>query len=389
MQKRSVLTGLCIFLAIFFLTIPLFSYAQKDPAKPAKTESTPATPTAEVRFDGKVLFEIKERILSFSPEDRARAITERLDALTRDSLLRIEEIKAADFDEGAAISYGQKTIMTITDKDARVAGKPRLTLAQEYAEKIRNAIKEKQARYSFRSILFGVLFMFISTAVLIAILILFKRIFPIIYGIVHSWKGTRIRSIVIQAFEALSADRLVAMLITWSKASGYFSLSSFSISIFLLSSASSHGHRVMQRFYLVISLIHSRQSAAQYSTICQTFSFWRLLRWLLTMLLNLSVFSLTRLIKGPLCFPAFIRIGQCLPTKLPASLSLPLLWSWPSPIFPVRNHRHSRVFPSFSVFSSLSVLRQQLQTSLQVLSSTIPGHSASGTVSGLATLKET
>ena len=214
MQKRSVLTGLCIFLAIFFLTIPLFSYAQKDPAKPAKTESTPATPTAEVRFDGKVLFEIKERILSFSPEDRARAITERLDALTRDSLLRIEEIKAADFDEGAAISYGQKTIMTITDRDARVAGKPRLTLAQEYAEKIRNAIKEKQARYSFRSILFGVLFTFISTAVLIAILILFKRIFPIIYGIVHSWKGTRIRSIVIQAFEALSADRLVGMLIT-------------------------------------------------------------------------------------------------------------------------------------------------------------------------------
>ena len=54
----------------------------------------------------------------------------------------------------------------------------------------------------------------ISTAVLIAILILFKRIFPKIYGIVHSWKGTRIRSIVIQAFEALSADRLVGMLIT-------------------------------------------------------------------------------------------------------------------------------------------------------------------------------
>ena len=83
MQKRSVLTGLCIFLAIFFLTIPLFSYAQKDPAKPAKTESTPATPTAEVRFDGKVLFEIKERILSFSPEDRAKAISDRIELLSQ------------------------------------------------------------------------------------------------------------------------------------------------------------------------------------------------------------------------------------------------------------------------------------------------------------------
>jgi small-conductance mechanosensitive channel len=214
MQKRSVLTGLCIFLAIFFLIIPFFSYAQKDPAKPAKTESTPATPTAEVRFDGKTLFEVRERILSFSPEDRARAITERLEALTKDQLLRVEEIKANDFDEGAAISYGQQIIMTITDRDARVSGRPRLTLAQDYAEKIRNAIKEKQARFSFRSILFGILFTIISTAVLIAILILFKWVFPKIYEIVRSWKGTRVRSIVIQAFEALSADRIIGMIIT-------------------------------------------------------------------------------------------------------------------------------------------------------------------------------
>jgi small-conductance mechanosensitive channel len=214
MQKRSVLTGLCIFLAIFFLIIPFFSYAQKDPAKPAKTESTPATPTAEVRFDGKTLFEVRERILSFSPEDRARAITERLEALTKDQLLRVEEIKANDFDEGAAISYGQQIIMTLTDRDARVSGRPRLTLAQDYAEKIRNAIKEKQARFSFRSILFGILFTIISTAVLIAILILFKWVFPKIYEIVRSWKGTRVRSIVIQAFEALSADRIIGMIIT-------------------------------------------------------------------------------------------------------------------------------------------------------------------------------
>jgi small-conductance mechanosensitive channel len=214
MQKRSVLTVLCIFLAIFFLIIPLFSYAQKDPAKPAKTESTPATPTAEVLFDGKTLFEVRERILSFSPEDRARAITERLEALTKDQLLRVEEIKANDFDEGAAISYGQQIIMTITDRDARVSGRPRLTLAQDYAEKIRNAIKEKQARFSFRSILFGILFTIISTAVLIAILILFKWVFPKIYEIVRSWKGTRVRSIVIQAFEALSADRIIGMIIT-------------------------------------------------------------------------------------------------------------------------------------------------------------------------------
>jgi small-conductance mechanosensitive channel len=214
MQKRLVYAGLCIFLTIFFLTIPLFSYAQKAPAKPAKTDPTPTALAAEVRFDGKTLFEVRERILSFSPEDRARAIAERLDALARDPLLRIEEIKATDFDEGAAISYRDQIIMTITERDAKAAGKPRLVLAQEYTEKIRNSIKEKQARYSFRSILFGILFTLITTAVLVAILFLFKRFFPRIYEVVNSWKGTSIRSIKIQAFEAISADRIVGMLIT-------------------------------------------------------------------------------------------------------------------------------------------------------------------------------
>jgi small-conductance mechanosensitive channel len=214
MLKRSMNVLTCLCIATFLLLLPLKSHAQKDPLRPAKTESTPTALTAEVRFDGKTLFEVRERILSFSPEDRARAITERLEALTKDQLLRVEEIKANDFDEGAVISHGQQIIMTITDRDARIAGRSRLTLAQDYAEKIRNAIKEKQARFSFRSILFGVLFTIISTAVLIAILILFKWIFPKIYGIVRSWKGTKIRSIVIQAFEALSADRIIGMIIT-------------------------------------------------------------------------------------------------------------------------------------------------------------------------------
>ena len=214
MQIRSVLTGLCIFLAIFFLTIPLFSYAQKDPAKTAKTESAPATPTAEVLFDGRVLFQIKEGVLSYSPDQRAKAISNRIELLSKDKLLLLDEIKAAEFDEGATISYRDRHIMTITDKDAKLLGRSRLNIALEYAEKIRNAIKGKQARFSFRSILFGVLFTIISTAVLIAILILFKWIFPKIYEIVHSWKGTRVRSIVIQSFEALSADRITAILLT-------------------------------------------------------------------------------------------------------------------------------------------------------------------------------
>ena len=211
MEKRTQLVKSILLIVILLAPCHLFA---KQNEVPSKTTSFLEVSQTEVRFDGNVLFEIKVPIASFSPEQRAKAITERIEALSKDSLLRFDELKVAEVEEGAAIVYADRTIMTISTMDARVTGKTTLSLAQEYADKIRSAIKEKQARYSARSILLGILFAFISTVVLVAILILFKRLFPKIYGIVRSWKGTRVRSIVIQKFEALSADRIVGMIIT-------------------------------------------------------------------------------------------------------------------------------------------------------------------------------
>jgi small-conductance mechanosensitive channel len=213
MSKRNAYVA-CVCLAILALVLPVQTHAHKTSLKPTKTEQLPANLSAEVRFDGTTLFEIKERILSFSPEERAKAVSDRIELLSKDRLLSLGEIKVIDTDEGAVVGYRDLVITTVTDKDARIVGRPRLVVAQDYADKIRNAIKEKQARYSLRSILFGILFTLITTAVLISILIVFKWIFSKMYEIVHSWKGTRIRSIVIQAFEALSADRIVGILIT-------------------------------------------------------------------------------------------------------------------------------------------------------------------------------
>jgi small-conductance mechanosensitive channel len=197
---------------IIILVLPCHLFAQQGEI-PSKTASLPQVPTTEVRFNGKTLFEIKVPISSFSPEVRAKAISERIESLAKDPLLRLDELKVAEIEEGAAIGYEDRTIMTISVMDARVAGRTAPSLAQEYTDKIRNAIKEKQAQYSLRNILFSILYALISTAVLVVILILFKRFFPKIYGIVHSWEGTRVHSIKFQAFEALSAGRIVGILI--------------------------------------------------------------------------------------------------------------------------------------------------------------------------------
>jgi small-conductance mechanosensitive channel len=211
MRKRNQFIHLIVL--IFILALPCSLFAQQGEV-PSKTTSLPQVSNAEVRFNGKTLFEIKVGIASFTPEQRAKAITERIESLTKDPLLRLDDLKASEVEEGAVIGYGDRTIMTISIMDARVVGRTAPSLAQEYTEKIRNAVKEKQAQYSLRSILFSIMYALISTAVLIAILILFKGVFPKIYGVVRSWEGTKVRSIKIQNFEALSAERLIGMLIT-------------------------------------------------------------------------------------------------------------------------------------------------------------------------------
>jgi len=211
MCRRNQFVNLIILILILGLPCQLFA---KQVETPSKTTSIPQPSQAEVLFNGKALFKIKTPILSFSPEQRAKAISERIESLAKDPLLRLDELKVMEIEEFAVIGYADRTIMTISAMDARVEGKTTLSLAQEYNQTIKNAIKEKQARYSTRGILLGILFIFISTVVLVAILILLKRIFPKIYRIVHSWKGTRVRPIIIQKFEALSADRIVGIIIT-------------------------------------------------------------------------------------------------------------------------------------------------------------------------------
>jgi small-conductance mechanosensitive channel len=195
------------------LLLPVQSRAQKTLSKPVKSEQIPVNLGAEVRFDGKTLFEIKERLLSFSPEDRARLITDRIDTLYKDPLVRLSEIKAIETDEGSMVSYGDKTIMTVTDRDARAVGQPRSVLAQEYSEIIRRAIKEKQTKYSFRSIFLGIIYATISALVLITILIAMKKIFPKFYTTINSWKDVRINSFKIQQLEVLSSERIVRIIV--------------------------------------------------------------------------------------------------------------------------------------------------------------------------------
>jgi len=173
------------------------SFALPPPATaPAATVELQNTPLPEqnkapVVLKGKTLFYVQERVYSFSPEERAKAISDRIRRLYEDSKIAIDSIHIEELESSSDIVTGDYTIMAVTDKDALAAGRSRKELAEQYAELIRQVAKELEHDYSLRSIVVGGVWTLVLTVVLLLAFKLLSVFFARLYGKLNSWKGTR------------------------------------------------------------------------------------------------------------------------------------------------------------------------------------------------------
>ncbi len=182
--------------------------SQLAPQAPA----TPQAPQAPVTVGDKTLFTVPG-VLSFPAKARAAAITERIKDLSKDVMFKPESLSVADAEGTSDIMAGDLVVMSVTEQDAKLAGKSRQELAGDYVGQIRSALSALRHEYSLKSLLLGAVYVLLATAVLIAILRLLGFLFPKLYRKVDSWRGTFIPSVRIQRFELLPASRIVAFLI--------------------------------------------------------------------------------------------------------------------------------------------------------------------------------
>lgn len=182
------------------------------PQNPGVTTVEPQEPGAAVLFEGKTLFRLHARLGPFSPEDRAAAIAERLARLSKGPRSSLDAISVADGDGVAEILSGDRVLLSITDADAAYSGKPRLTLAKDYAAAIKEVVGQSQHARSLKSLMIDLLFTALATAVLVLILMGFKTLFPKSYAWLESSRGTRLRSWRLQKVELLSADKITDFL---------------------------------------------------------------------------------------------------------------------------------------------------------------------------------
>ena len=167
----------------------------------------PSVPQVSVTVNGKPLFMVPG-VLSFPADARAAAISRRIQQLSEDVLFNPASISVVDSENMTDIMAGDVIVMSVTDPDAKLAKQSRQDLANDYAQRIRTALIALRNEYSVKSLLLGGVYAVVATLVLLLILRILGRIFSKLYKKLEGWRGTRIRSLRIQKFELLPAERI-------------------------------------------------------------------------------------------------------------------------------------------------------------------------------------
>lgn len=163
---------------------------------------------------GVEIVRFKGTISGFTPEQRVRAILYRLKELELGAGFHIDTITTKETGFSTDIVVGDKTIFTITDRDARLVGTDsREVLAAKCVERLKNGlVKERDAR-SPRVILMASAFTAASFVALLIALSMLAYVFPWLYRQIETGRGRYIGSVKIQKAELLSEASLTEILI--------------------------------------------------------------------------------------------------------------------------------------------------------------------------------
>ncbi len=192
--------------------------AAQEPGAQQEPAAQPGPERAPVVLRGRTLFYVQERVLSFTPEDRARTIAERLERIYKDPLSSVEPVSIEEGETSSDLLIGDRIVMSVTDRDARAAGRPRQELATELATLIDTTLQELHRQYSLTSLLLGAGYTALTLIALALIFFIFGKLFPKLYAKLDSWRDTRIPSLKIQRLTLATSSRLTDLLIWLAKA---------------------------------------------------------------------------------------------------------------------------------------------------------------------------
>jgi small-conductance mechanosensitive channel len=180
---------------------------QQVAGRPPTVESDEEVPTAPVRLDGVVLFRVRGTS-SFPAEKRADEIASRIQAAAQDPAFRTDALRTVDSDISAEILAGDRRVMRVFDADARLERVSRKELVLVYVAHIRAAIEGYRVERQPQNLLRGALYALAATAALAVVVVGLAWLWRRLNALLERRFRERIRSVGIQSFQILRAERI-------------------------------------------------------------------------------------------------------------------------------------------------------------------------------------
>jgi len=169
-ESRRFLLTCCFCLAAFSS-----GACQTKPADTATPNDSIAIENTgvPVEIDGKPILLVYAPVGALTAQERAEAIQHRIIALATQRNVPTDSIHVVDRGTWSEIFGGSDRLMGVTETDAKCAERPRTELAAEYAEVIRQVVKQYREEHTWRRFFWSLLYAVIATGVLASLLITF------------------------------------------------------------------------------------------------------------------------------------------------------------------------------------------------------------------------
>ena len=176
-EKLQVQTAAaaCVFAFIIISTAMPRSFAQQPRAPAENAEIAVENTGAAVEVDGRPILTVYARIGGFTPEERARAIQQRIVSVAKNGSIPVESIHTENRGSWTEIVAGTDRIMGITEGDAQGAERDRGELAFEYTEIVRLVVTQYREDHTLKRMISGWVYALVATAACVLLIIgLFK-----------------------------------------------------------------------------------------------------------------------------------------------------------------------------------------------------------------------
>ncbi len=180
-----------------------------------KAQTTPPQPDQHeagfpVDVDGREILRIFESVGSFSAQERAQAIADRLQALVNDPTIDLDQIRVVDSPVDTSINLRDNVLLVVTDSDARHLQVSRSVVANYYLKRIREGIRAAREQHGKKFLIWA------GVKALITLLIYLGLLWVIVVGCrkllaILQPAAARFAGIKIQQTKLLEGHRIAAL----------------------------------------------------------------------------------------------------------------------------------------------------------------------------------